>query len=42
MEKMLLWLLPLPPLLAFFGILVWTNKRRALSHGLAVGAAGLS
>jgi|SRR5271157_2377685 len=42
MEKIILWLLPLPPLLAFFAILVLTNKNRALSHGLAVGAAGLS
>jgi NADH-quinone oxidoreductase subunit L len=42
MEKIILWLLPLPPILAFFVILVLTNKNRALSHGLAIGAAGLS
>ncbi len=38
----LIWLLPLPPLLAFFAITLFTNKNRALSHGIAVGAAGLS
>ena len=38
----LIWLLPLPPLLAFFIIILFTNKNRALSHSLAIGAAGLS
>ena len=38
----LIWLIPLPPLLAFFGILLFTNKKNALSHWVAVGAAGLS
>ena len=38
----LIWLLPLPPLLSFFAILLFTNKRKALSHGIAIGAAGLS
>jgi NADH-quinone oxidoreductase subunit L len=38
----LIWLLPLPPLLAFFAIILFTNKNKALSHGIAVGAAGLS
>ncbi len=38
----LIWLLPLPPLLAFFIIILFTNKNKALSHGIAVGAAGLS
>lgn len=38
----LIWLIPLPPLLAFFLIVLFTNKNKALSHGLAVGAAGLS
>jgi len=38
----LIWLLPLPPLLAFFAILLLTNKKNALSHWVAVGAAGLS
>lgn len=38
----IIWLLPLPPLLAFFLIVLFTNKRKALSHSLAVGAAALS
>jgi NADH-quinone oxidoreductase subunit L len=42
MEKYIIWLLPLPPLLSFFAIILFTNKRKALSHGIAVGAAGLS
>ena len=40
--NLLIWLLPLPPLLAFFAIILFTNKNKAFSHGLAVGAAGLS
>ena len=42
MEKFIIWLLPLPPLLAFFVIILFTNKRKALSHKIAVGSAGLS
>jgi NADH-quinone oxidoreductase subunit L len=38
----LIWLIPLPPLLAFFLIVLFTNRQRALSHTLAVGAAFLS
>ncbi|MDX9991973.1 MAG: NADH-quinone oxidoreductase subunit L [Anaerolineales bacterium] len=38
----LIWLLPLPPLLAFFVIVLFTNKNKALSHTIAVGAATLS
>lgn len=38
----LIWLLPLPPLLAFFLIVLFTNRNRALSHSIAVGAALLS
>jgi NADH-quinone oxidoreductase subunit L len=38
----LIWLLPLPPLLAFFAIILFTNRNKALSHSIAVGAAGLS
>ena len=38
----LIWLLPLPPLLAFFTIILFTNRNKAFSHGIAVGAAGLS
>lgn len=42
MEKYITWLLPLPPLLSFILIILFTNKRKGLSHGIAVGAAGLS
>ncbi|MFO7624042.1 MAG: NADH-quinone oxidoreductase subunit L [Anaerolineales bacterium] len=38
----LVWLLPLPPLLAFFLIVLFTNKSKALSHTIGVGAAFLS
>jgi NADH-quinone oxidoreductase subunit L len=38
----LIWLIPLPPLLAFFLILLFTNRSKALSHTIAVGAALLS
>src|SRR6266487_5010276 len=38
----LIWLIPLPPVLAFFLIVLLTNKNKALSHTLAVGAAFLS
>ncbi|MDD2695789.1 MAG: NADH-quinone oxidoreductase subunit L [Anaerolineales bacterium] len=38
----LIWLIPLPPLLAFFLIVLVTNRHKALSHTLAVGAALLS
>lgn len=35
----LTWLVPAPPLLAFFVILLITRKSNALSHTLAIGAA---
>lgn len=38
----LIWLVPLPPLLAFFLIMIFTHRNNALSHWLALGAAGLS
>ncbi len=38
----LIWLIPLPPLLAFGLIALLTYRRRALSHSIAIGAAGLS
>lgn len=41
-EDILIWLIPLPPLLSFFIIMLFTNERKALSHYIAVGAAGLS
>ena len=38
----LIWLIPLPPLLSFFFIVLFTNKNKALSHSVAIGAAFLS
>jgi NADH-quinone oxidoreductase subunit L len=38
----LIWLIPLPPVLAFFLIVLFTNRSKALSHTIGVGAAGLS
>jgi len=38
----LIWLIPLPPVLAFFLIVLFTNKYKALSHSVAIGAAFLS
>jgi len=38
----LIWLIPLPPLLAFFLIVLFTNRNKALSHTIGVGAAALS
>lgn len=40
--ELLIWLIPLPPVLAFFLIVLFTNKNKALSHSVAIGAAGLS
>jgi len=38
----LIWLIPLPPVLAFFLIVLFTNKSKTLSHTIGVGAAMLS
>ncbi len=38
----LIWLVPLPPLLAFFIIVLLTHRRNRLSHSIAIAAAGLS
>ena len=38
----LIWLIPLPPALAFFLIVLFTNKSKTLSHTVGVGAAALS
>lgn len=38
----LIWLIPLPPLLAFFIISLFTNHSKAVSHWIAILAAGLS
>ena len=40
--KSIIWLIPLPPLLAFFLIILFTNRSKAVSHTIAVGAAFLS
>jgi NADH-quinone oxidoreductase subunit L len=38
----LIWLIPLPPVLAFFLIVLFTNRSKTLSHTVGVGAAALS
>lgn len=40
--ELFVWLLPLPPLLAFFIILLFTNKSKWISHTIAIGSAFLS
>jgi len=40
--EILIWLIPLPPLLAFFIIMLFTNRSNALSHTIAVGSVLLS
>ncbi len=40
--ELLTWLIPLPPILAFFLIVLWANRNNRLSHTLAVGAMLLS
>ena len=40
--EILIWLIPLPPLLAFFLIILLTNWNKPLSHTVAIGAAFLS
>lgn len=40
--ELLTWLIPLPPLLAFFIIFLATHKNNKLSHSLAIAGAGLS
>ncbi|MGC8855724.1 MAG: NADH-quinone oxidoreductase subunit L [Anaerolineae bacterium] len=38
----LTWLIPLPPVLAFFLIVLFTHRNKVLSHSVAIGAAFLS
>ncbi len=38
----LIWLLPLPPLLSFFLIVLFTNRNKLLSHTIAIASAVLS
>jgi NADH-quinone oxidoreductase subunit L len=40
--ELLMWLIPLPPILAFFLIILWANRNNRLSHTLAVGTMLLS
>src|SRR5687767_11945241 len=40
--ELLIWLIPLPPLLSFFLIVLFTNRNKASSHSVAIGAALLS
>ena len=40
--SILTWLIPLPPILAFFLIVLWAHRNNRLSHTLAVGAMLLS
>lgn len=41
-DTLLIWLLPLPPFIAFALIVLLTNKRNRLSHWVALAGAGLS
>src|SRR4030043_406847 len=36
--ELLTWLIPLPPILAFFVIVLLTNRSNRLSHSIAIGA----
>ena len=38
----LIWLVPLPPVLAFFLIILFTNRNKGLSHTIGVGSAFFS
>lgn len=38
----IIWLLPVPPLLAFLFIVLFSNRSKIISHSIAVGAALLS
>ncbi|MEE8122379.1 MAG: NADH-quinone oxidoreductase subunit L, partial [Anaerolineales bacterium] len=38
----LIWLIPLPPILAFFTIVLWANRDNRLSHIIAVGSMVIS
>ncbi|MBN2501876.1 MAG: NADH-quinone oxidoreductase subunit L [Anaerolineales bacterium] len=42
MNPLLIWLIPLPPLLAFFLILLFTRRNHAVSTAIALVAAGTS
>jgi NADH-quinone oxidoreductase subunit L len=38
----LVWLIPVPPLVAFLAIVLFTSKNKALSHGIAIGMMALA
>ncbi len=38
----LIWLIPLPPVLAFFAIVLFTHRDRELSHSIAIGSVLVS
>ena len=38
----LTWLIPIPPLLAFFAIILFANPRKRLSSTIAIGAVVIS
>jgi NADH-quinone oxidoreductase subunit L len=40
--ELITWLVPLPPLIAFFVIVLFTNRSNRLSHSLAILGAGIS
>ncbi len=40
--ELLIWLIPLPPILAFFLIALFTNRSKGLSHTVAVGGMAIS
>jgi NADH-quinone oxidoreductase subunit L len=40
--ELLIWLIPLPPILAFAIIILFTNRSKVLSHSVAIGAALLA
>ncbi len=42
LRELIVWLLPLPPLVAFFVILLFSNKSKWISHTIAIGAVLIS
>lgn len=38
----LIWIIPLPPLVAFACIVLFTNRNKALTHTIAIAGAGIS
>ena len=42
MSEILTWLVPAPPLISFFVIILFTSRHRSISHLVALFAMGLS